>query len=82
MFDLLEQWNTSGLRCLIIGAHALSFCGVTRETADLDLLVNRDDRSQWEERLCEAGYELFSGTNNFAQFNPQGLPGCGRVDPR
>jgi predicted nucleotidyltransferase len=70
MFDLLEQWNVSGMRCLIIGAHALSFCGVTRETADLDLLISRSDRTLWEVRLREAGYELFAGTHNFAQFSP------------
>lgn len=70
MFDLLSAWESAGLRCLIIGAHALSFYGVTRETADLDLLANRNDRARWELELVQAGYRRFHGSENFAQFTP------------
>jgi predicted nucleotidyltransferase len=70
VFELMAEWNNAGLRCLIIGAHALSFYGVTRETADIDLLISREDRSAWDAQLIRAGYKLFHGGENFAQFTP------------
>jgi hypothetical protein len=84
MFAELAEWDRAGLPCLVIGGHALSFYQVSRETADVDLLVNREKRTDWESALARAGYVLFHAGENFAQFSPPpgGAWPTDLIDPR
>jgi aryl-alcohol dehydrogenase-like predicted oxidoreductase len=65
---LLKRASERRLPCLLIGAHAVVTLGYIRNTADLDLLVPEQYRSQWLDLLRELGYRLFHGVSAFAQF--------------
>ena len=60
----------AGLRFLLIGGNAMIAYGVQRETADLDLLVRRDDLAQWRDLFLGRGYSVFHDGGNFIQFAP------------
>mgnify|MGYP001587564891 CR=1 FL=1 len=60
----------AGLRFLLIGGNAIIAYGVQRETADLDLLVCRDDLSRWRDLFLGRGYTVFHDGGNFIQFAP------------
>ncbi len=60
----------AGLRFLLIGGNAMIAYGVQRETADLDLLVRRDDLAGWRDLFLSRGYSVFHDGGNFIQFSP------------
>lgn len=66
--DIQREAQARKLQFLIIGGHAVNFHGVSRETADLDLLICREDRLSWVEALRELGYGTFTERPNFMQF--------------
>jgi predicted nucleotidyltransferase len=60
----------SNLRFLVIGGHAINASGYARVTADLDLLVCKDDRSAWTELVDRLGYTIFHDGQTFLQLSP------------
>lgn len=71
LFEFLESAEQrKGLRSIVIDAHALSFYGVARETADLDLLVSRNQVETWKEVLSEEDYTIYHAGENFLQYHP------------
>lgn len=72
-FDKLkDEAEAKGLDFLVIGGLAINFYGYSRETADLDLLVDRERRDDWKEMLLEAGYSIEHDADNFLQLVPPG----------
>lgn len=63
----------------IIGAMALSFYGMPRFTADIDLLSDEPHRKTVLALMKQLGYECFQDTGNFAQFDSE-LGAYGKVD--
>jgi hypothetical protein len=55
---------------LVIGGVAVIFHGYARDTADLDLLVRRHQRTAWMQLFTELGYSLERDAHVFAQLNP------------
>lgn len=49
--NLKTEAQSRDLEFLVIGGLAVNFFGVSRETADLDLLVCREVRKQWAEAI-------------------------------
>jgi hypothetical protein len=71
LFEQIGQGaRARGLEFLVIGAHALNHFGYSRETADVDLLVIRDQRVAWRDWLLSLGYSVFHDAEVFAQFSP------------
>lgn len=61
---------TQGLECLLIGGNAIIAYGVERETADLDLMVRREQLVGWKSLLLGVGYTVLHDGGNFLQFTP------------
>lgn len=55
---------------VVIGGHAMSAHGVSRQTGDIDLLVPRKDREKWIELLSQLRYKTFQDDSRFARFKP------------
>jgi predicted nucleotidyltransferase len=70
--SLLEQIQREaereGVRFVVIGGFAVIAHGYERSTADLDLLVRREDQPQWQALLGGLGYQLINDGGNFLQF--------------
>jgi len=64
------QAKTRELRFLVIGGLAINFHGVSRDTADLDLLIPRDARGRWVEVFLELGYVIYRDRDVFVQLSP------------
>ena len=62
--------KTHELRFLVIGALALNFHGVSRDTADLDLLIERDARGRWVDFFLGLGYVIYRDRDVFIQLTP------------
>lgn len=65
---ILQLASERNLPSLLIGGNAMILLGYLRNTADLDLLVPDQSRSQWLDLPRELGYRFFHGTPAFAQF--------------
>jgi len=78
IFDQLSAAAAQrGLKFLVIGGHAVIAHGYARTTFDLDLLVEREHRTAWEELLVSLGYSVHARHEAFLQFNtpsPQHWP--------
>lgn len=61
------------LEFLVVGGHAVSAHGFSRQTGDLDLLVREEDRSAWREIFISLGYKMFYEHSSFMQFSPPEL---------
>jgi hypothetical protein len=71
IFALLDEFSAKdGLAFLMIGGHAVNAYGYSRITADLDILVNRDDRDRWLLALAARGFTLKHDGGGFLQTNP------------
>lgn len=57
--ELLECFNASGVKAIIVGAYALAFHGAPRMTGDLDVLVQpeADNSQRVAEALTAFGFE-------------------------
>jgi len=62
--------KTRELRFLVIGGLAINFHGVSRDTADLDLLIERDARGRWVDLFLELGYVIYRDHEVFIQLSP------------
>ncbi len=56
-----------GLPSLVIGGHAVILLGYIRATADFDLMVPEERRSEWLDLLRDLDFRLFHGTEAFVQ---------------
>jgi hypothetical protein len=59
---------------LVIGGQAIAAWNVPRETADFDILVNRDQKPAWMDCVAEMKYHLFHDGGNFLQFTSTAFP--------
>jgi hypothetical protein len=67
-FEIVNDIGTRGnLRFLIIGGHAINAYGYTRFTQDVDILVNRDQKSAWLSELALKGFNLYHDGGAFLQ---------------
>jgi len=73
---ILSSLESSGMPYLVIGGLAVRHYGVKRETSDLDLLIERSRRGDWENFLAGLGYALQEEYRNFLRFSGPGLPAC------
>jgi predicted nucleotidyltransferase len=71
--------RTGGCDFLIIGGLAVNFHGVSRDTADLDLLIRAKDRAAWSGILERLGYRILRDGAVFVQLAP-GAFGAWPVD--
>lgn len=62
--------TAQGLESLLIGGNAIIAYGVERETADLDLMVRREQLAGWKSLLLGIGYTVLHDGGNFLQFTP------------
>jgi hypothetical protein len=60
----------ANLPFIVIGGHAVNALGISRETADFDILVTRDDEAGWRGLLGALGYTVRFDGGNFLQMNP------------
>jgi predicted nucleotidyltransferase len=58
------------LQFLVIGGLAVNFHGYSRDTADLDLLIQRDAREPWLTLFLELGYSIYKDKDVFLQLSP------------
>jgi predicted nucleotidyltransferase len=80
LFQELEQGSRNrGLRFIVIGGLAVTFHGFSRETGDLDLLINHTERGKWLEMLSQLGYTVSQERPAFTQLSPP-EPGAWPVD--
>ena len=59
-----------GLPFLVIGGLAVNLHGYSRDTADLDLLIQRDARERWLGLFSELGYTIYNDRDVFLQLSP------------
>jgi len=64
---ILKGAAARGLPSLVIGANAVILLGYIRNTADFDLLVPEEKRSEWLDLLRELDFRFFHGTDAFVQ---------------
>ena len=55
---------------LLIGGHAVNAYGISRQTGDLDILVQRDSKSLWIELMKKLHYSIVQDDSRFARFTP------------
>lgn len=60
----------ANLPFIVIGGHAVNALGISRETADFDILVSREDETGWRSLLGSLGYTVRFDGGNFLQMNP------------
>ncbi len=53
---------------LVIGGHAVNSYGISRQTGDLDLLVQRSKKERWIDLLIRLNYKLGQNDDSFVRF--------------
>ena len=59
------------LQFVVIGGHAVVAHGSSRRTADIDLLVSIDQRTQWIDLITALKYDLGQNDTRFARLIPK-----------
>lgn len=68
VFHLLSDiTQKEGVSCILIGGFAVNFYKVTRQTADVDFLITKNDFDKVFRHLRSAGYEKDCEQENFVQ---------------
>jgi hypothetical protein len=68
IFHLISDLTKSeGVSCILIGGFAVNYYRVTRQTADVDFLITKDDFNKISVLLEKAGYKKDLLQENFAQ---------------
>ena len=71
---LFQQINLEAkqreLQFLVIGGLAVTLHGYSRDTADLDLLVQQTAREKWLQMFFELGYTIYEDKDVFLQLSP------------
>ena len=71
LFQELDiQARKHKLDFLIIGGLAVIFHGYSRDTADLDLLIRRNERPEWLGLFSQMGYSIHEERDAFVQLSP------------
>jgi len=69
IFHLISDLTKkAGATCVLIGGFAVNFYKVTRQTADVDFLITREDFDKISGSLKKAGFELDTQKEVFARF--------------
>ena len=68
--QISEQAGKRGLPFLVIGGLAVNLHGYSRDTADLDLLIDRAAREHWLVLFSELGYTVHREAGAFIQLDP------------
>ena len=76
---LRRNLEAAGIPHALIGAMALSFYGIPRYTADIDLLSDQRHKSVILQIMAELGFDCFQDTDAFAQFDSE-MGAYGKVD--
>ena len=58
---------------LLIGGHAVNAYGISRQTGDIDLVVQRSRKEGWLELMRKLRYEKGQDNDNFARFSPDSI---------
>jgi predicted nucleotidyltransferase len=70
-FEIVNEIaNTKRLSFLIIGGHAVNAYGYSRFTEDLDVLINKEEKSTWLTALEAQGFSLYNDGGTFLQMTP------------
>ena len=71
LFQTIEsEARKRDLPFLVIGGLAVNFHGYSRDTADLDLLIQHDARERWLSLFGEPGYSVYRDGDAFIQLSP------------
>jgi len=74
LFDsIILHSNESDKPFVLIGGHAVNFYGFSRQTGDIDFIVNSEDKSWWVETLGKLKYSVFQDDQYFTRFKPSTL---------
>ena len=65
--------HEQGVPCVLIGGFAINYYKVTRQTADVDFLITKEDFQKITALLEKAGYKKALVQENFAQFESSRL---------
>lgn len=69
IFHLISDMaQRKGIRCILIGGFAVNYYKVTRQTADVDFLITKEDFNKISGLLEEAGYKKDTVHGVFARF--------------
>lgn len=55
---------------LLIGGHAINAYGISRQTGDIDLLVQHTRKHRWLELLAKLRYSVGQDDDRFSRFRP------------
>ncbi|MBI5394410.1 MAG: nucleotidyltransferase [Verrucomicrobia bacterium] len=72
---LVSATAARGVKFLLIGGHAVAVHGYGRTTKDVDILVCKDDRTQWLEIMAALGCALHHDGGTFLQFKSSASDG-------
>ena len=74
VFHLISDLtHKEGIPCILIGGFAVNHYKVTRQTADIDFLIVKEDFEKISTFLEKAGYKQSLSQENFAQFKSNHL---------
>lgn len=69
IFHLISRVsNGAGISCVLIGGFAVNYYRVSRQTADVDFLVTREDFDKISKEITKAGFEPDGIEEVFARF--------------
>lgn len=69
LFHLISEiTNKSGVSCVLIGGFAVNYYKVSRQTADVDFLITREDFDKISKELGKAGFSPDRIEEVFARF--------------
>src|SRR6266850_3662387 len=69
--DIHDRAKERNLDFVVIGGIAVIFHGLMRDTADLDLLIRRQERGSWLDILLSGlSYKIYEERENFVQLDP------------
>ena len=67
---LQHEAQARNLQFLVIGGIAINYYGYARDTADLDLLICREKRADWQNIFSQLGYTIDHDAETFIQLSP------------
>jgi hypothetical protein len=65
-----DEAQKRALKFLVIGGLATNCYGYSRDTVDLDLLIQMEKRQEWSDLFSALGYTLRGNGGAFVQFSP------------
>ncbi|MDB6015733.1 MAG: hypothetical protein JWR19_222 [Pedosphaera sp.] len=69
ILDILKRASLqSDKRFLVIGGYAVNAHGYSRQTVDLDIMIEKSQADFWKKLLLDQGYSIFGERDAFVQF--------------